>query len=252
MYDKMKENPAYLIDYKSFIAAVDEIKATAEAHNATHANDVFVVAIEEFKNTLMKRKEARAIVKEYVAKQEEEETKRLKALLGNACLDPHPIFDNKRKPQINEVLSALESQWKKLEEVEDGDNAKALLFFLNRNCSILSCIFGDDNIKQMLLILSRAVMNAFGRIREFHSLDPLCKEDDVERKIFVDNAMGTFANLAKGVLEDQDGKKNETLESSCNTLSEAICEEAGMLFEKTVKECLKKARESESRREKRR
>ena len=71
----------------------------------------------------------------------------------------------------------------------------------------------------------------------------------MERKIFVDNALGTLANLAKGLLEDRDGTRNETLEASCTTLSEAICEEAGVLFEKTVKECLKKVCTSESRRE---
>ena len=162
MYEKMKENPAYLIDYKSYLAAIDDIKTTAEAHNATHANDVFIVAVEEFKNTLMKRKEARAIVKEYVAKQEEEEAKRLKILLGDAVLEAHPVFDNRKKPQVNEILSELESQWKKLDEVSDGDNAKALLFFLNRNCSILSCIFGEENVKQMILLCNKAVVQAFG------------------------------------------------------------------------------------------
>ena len=167
MYNTMKENPAYLIDYKSFVATVDEIQSTAEKHNETHANDVFIAAMEEFKNTLMKRKEARAIVKEYVAQQEAEESKRLKALLGDACLEPHPIFDSMKKSQIPEVLSAMENQWKKLEEMEDGDNAKALVFFINRNCSILSCIFGDENVKQMLLILSTSVIDAFRMRRQW-------------------------------------------------------------------------------------
>lgn len=163
MYEKMKENPAYLIDYKSFVATVDEIKTTAEAHNATHANDVFIVAIEEFKEKLMKRKEAKAIVKEYLAIQEEEEGKRLKALLGDAVMENHPIFDNVKKDQINDILVKLENQWEKLDEMQDGDNAKALLFFITRNCSILSCIFGEENMKQMLMVLSQSVVKAFRR-----------------------------------------------------------------------------------------
>ena len=49
MYEQMKENPVYLIDYKTYLSTIDEIHNTAEAQNATHANDVFLVALEEFK-----------------------------------------------------------------------------------------------------------------------------------------------------------------------------------------------------------
>lgn len=56
--------------------------------------------------------------------------------------------------------------------------------------------------------------------------------------------MVTLAHLAKGLLEDGDGKKNETVGSSCAALSEGVCNEAGVLFVKTVKDCLKKFNET--------
>ena len=161
----MKENPRYLIDYKSFLSAIDDIRTTAENNNTTHANDVFLVSIEEFKNSCMKRKEARAIVKEYLAKQEEEENKRIAALLGSAVLEDHVIFNGKKKDQMNAILSELETQWMKLDEMEDGDNAKSLLFYLHRNFSILTCIFEEKNMKQILMILSKTITEAFSKNR---------------------------------------------------------------------------------------
>ena len=62
MYDAMKAEPRYLIDYKTFTSSVDAIYSTAESLNATHANDVFLASLDEFRNSLMKRKEARALV----------------------------------------------------------------------------------------------------------------------------------------------------------------------------------------------
>lgn len=70
MYDQMKDEPRFLIDYKTFTSTIDEMKATAESLNGSHANDVFLVAIEEFRGKLMKRKEAKAKVKEYLAEKE--------------------------------------------------------------------------------------------------------------------------------------------------------------------------------------
>ena len=245
MYNTMKENPRYLIDYKSFLSAVDDIKTTAENNNATHANDVFLVAIEEFKNGCMKRKEARAIVKEYLAKQEEEEAKRISALLGSAVLEDHVIFNGKKKDHMNEILSALEAQWTKLEEMEDGDNAKSLLFYLHRNFSILTCIFEEENMKQMLMVLNKAIVEAFSRNWERiddDCVEKICQENDVERKIFVDNAVRTLAGLARGEVEDGDGKKNVSIENtSCSALQESMCVEARVMFEKVVMDCFKQA-----------
>ena len=162
MYEQMKENPAYLIDYKTYLSTIDEIHNTAEAQNATHANDVFLVALEEFKAPLMKRKEARAIVKEYQVKQEEEENERLKRVLGEAHLEASPLFDGFKKEKVIEVWNAIEKQWSELEEVEQGDNAKALVFYITRNCSILTCIVGEENMKKLLNILTQSIQHAFG------------------------------------------------------------------------------------------
>lgn len=64
----------------------------------------------------------------------------------------------------------------------------------------------------------------------------------MERKIFIDNAMDTFVSLAKGSLEDGDGKKNESIATTpCSTLSETLALEASVLFEKIIKDCLTQA-----------
>ena len=61
------------------------------------------------------------------------------------------------------------------------------------------------------------------------------KEDDVEKKIFVENGLDALVSLAQGQLEDGDGKVNESVkESPCSDLSESICNEAHNLFVKMV------------------
>ena len=61
------------------------------------------------------------------------------------------------------------------------------------------------------------------------------KEDDVEKKIFVENGLDALVLLAQGKLEDGDGKVNESVKDSpCSDLSESICKEAHNLFVKIV------------------
>ena len=89
MYDAMKAAPRYLIDYKTFTSAVDSIYASAESLNSTHANDVFLASLDEFRASLMKRKEARALVKQYQADCAAQQA----ALLGGATLESNPLFE---------------------------------------------------------------------------------------------------------------------------------------------------------------
>ena len=85
-------------------------------------------------------------------------------------------------------------------------------------------------------------MHSVWNLHSVWRIDCICKEDDVERKIFIDNALDTMVSLTKGSLEDGDGKKNESIATTpCSTLSENLCMEAGILFEKTTKECLTQA-----------
>ena len=54
-------------------------------------------------------------------------------------------------------------------------------------------------------------------------IEKLRQENDVERKIFVENALELLGNAARGQLEDGDGKRNETVaNSACATLSESV------------------------------
>ena len=67
IYSLMNKNGKYLIDYKTFTSTLDQMLEVAKQDNATHANDVFIVILEEFIPTLMKRKEARALARAYLA-----------------------------------------------------------------------------------------------------------------------------------------------------------------------------------------
>ena len=59
-------------------------------------------------------------------------------------------------------------------------------------------------------------------------IEKLRQENDVERKIFVENALELLGNAARGQLEDGDGKRNETVaNSACATLSESVKQAAG-------------------------
>ena len=118
MYDQMKDEPRFLIDYKTFTSTIDEMKATAESLNGSHANDVFLVAIEEFRGKLMKRKEAKAKVQE---------------------------------------------RMERLDEMNDGDEAKALLFFITRNLSVLNCYVEREGCEKLLDAVAACLKAAVGR-----------------------------------------------------------------------------------------
>lgn len=61
------------------------------------------------------------------------------------------------------------------------------------------------------------------------------KEDDVEKKIFVENGLDALVLLAQGKLEDGDGKVNESIQDSpCSVLAESVCKEAHDHFVKLI------------------
>ena len=63
----------------------------------------------------------------------------------------------------------------------------------------------------------------------------------MERKIFVENALELLGNAACGVLEDGDGKRNETVaNSACATLAESVKQAAAEKLVALSREELKK------------
>ena len=162
MYDLMKEEPRYLVDYKSYISAIEEMKTTAESLNGTHANDVFIVAIEEFQEKLMKRKEAKAKVKEYLAEKEAQEEADIKKRLNGAVLEKHPFFEEVSAEKWSGILEKSKERMLRLDEMEDGDEAKALLFFLTRNMSVLSCYVGVEGCEKMVDVIAVCLKDAMG------------------------------------------------------------------------------------------
>ena len=63
----------------------------------------------------------------------------------------------------------------------------------------------------------------------------------MERKIFVENALELLGNVARGQLEDGDGKRNETVaNSACATLSESVKQAAAEKLAAVSREELKK------------
>lgn len=156
MYDAMKAEPRYLIDYKTFTSSVDAIYSTAESLNATHANDVFLASLDEFRNSLMKRKEARALVKQYQADCAAQQA----AALGGAVLEPFSLFDGLSEASKASVLEGVSRCVEALDEMEGGDNAKALLFFLGRNLSVLERVVDPRFCEELLGIVGNAVLKA--------------------------------------------------------------------------------------------
>ena len=84
------------------------------------------------------------------------------------------------------------------------------------------------------------------------TVERLEEENDVERKIFVDTALQSLCALSAGLLEDGDGKRNETVaESPCAELPAEVCVAAREALlevsEKTLDEgCAKLAAEGRS------
>ena len=156
MYDAMKAEPRYLVDYKTFTSSVDAIYSTAESLNATHANDVFLASLDEFRNSLMKRKEARALVKQYQADCAAQQA----AALGGAVLEPFSLFEGLSEASKTSVLEGVSRCVEALDEMEGGDNAKALLFFLGRNLSVLERVVDPRFCEDLLGIVGNAVLKA--------------------------------------------------------------------------------------------
>lgn len=83
-------------------------------------------------------------------------------------------------------------------------------------------------------------------------VERLEEENDVERKIFVDTALQSLRALSTGLLEDGDGKRNETVaESPCAELPAEMCVAAREALlevsEKTLREgCAKLEAEGRS------
>lgn len=162
MYDAMKAAPRYLIDYKTFTSAVDSIYASAESLNSTHANDVFLASLDEFRASLMKRKEARALVKQYQADCAAQQA----ALLGGATLESNPLFEGVSEATKTPVLEAVARALEALDEMEGGDAAKALLFFLGRNLSVLERAVDPRFCEDLLGVVAEAVAKAMRRSGE--------------------------------------------------------------------------------------
>ena len=110
----------------------------------------------------MKRKEARAIVKQYKAECEAKQSE----LLGGAVLESFPLFDGITKDRAEEVVKGAAACFSTLDEMEGGDNAKSLLFFLMRNMSILAVVLGEPTVQSLLQCVGEAIGNAMGRRRE--------------------------------------------------------------------------------------
>lgn len=168
IYDMLKDNGKYLIDYKTFTGSVDAMLEAAKADNATHANDVFIVVLEEFIPTLMKRKEARALARAYLAEEASKEAVELQKKLGGAALEEQALFAGVTRGNAEEVAGGLRERWSHLDEMQDGDAAKSLLFFLVRNASVLCVVLGDAWMLRVLADLGDAVrtaLRATGEVR---------------------------------------------------------------------------------------
>ena len=153
IYGKMKETPKYLIDYKTFTTTLSQLREAAQKENATHGNDVFLVVLEELEPSFMSRKEARALARAYLAEEAQREAAALEKRLGGAQLESHPLFEKVSREESEKLLETLRATWEKLEEMEDGDAAKSLAFFLTRNASVLCVLLGDVWLQSALHVL---------------------------------------------------------------------------------------------------
>lgn len=135
----------------------------AREDNATHANDVFIVIMEEFTPTLMKRKEARALARAYLAEEAAREAADREKRLGGSVLEEHSMFAGITRENGDVLLETIRGSWTKLEEMNDGDAAKTLAFFVVRNASILGVVMGDGWLTSMMKIMRESIVAATGR-----------------------------------------------------------------------------------------
>ena len=159
----MNKNGKYLIDYKTFTNTLDQMLEVAKQDNATHANDVFIVILEEFIPTLMKRKEARALARAYLAEEAKKEAAALQQRLGGAVIEEYPLFETVTRENGEKLLGQIESVWSQLEEMEDGDQAKSLEFFIVRTASVLCVVMGEEWICSVIQLLSKTMITALSK-----------------------------------------------------------------------------------------
>ena len=163
IYNHLKDNGKFLIDYKTFTTALDSLQMVAREDNATHANDVFIVIMEEYTPTLMKRKEARALARTYLAEEAAREAADREKRLGGSVLEEHAIFAGLSRENGEVVLETIKGSWTKLEEMNDGDAAKTLAFFVVRNASILGVVMGDTWLTSVMKVMRESIVTAMGK-----------------------------------------------------------------------------------------
>lgn len=166
IYAKLKDNGKFLIDYKTFTTALDSIQMVAREDNATHANDVFIVLMEEYTPTLMKRKEARALARAYLAEEAEREAADQAKRLGKSVLEEHSLFVGITRENGAVLLETMKGVWAKLDEMNDGDAAKTLAFFIVRNASVLGVIMTDQWMVKVLQVMSDSIIVAMSKLND--------------------------------------------------------------------------------------
>ena len=111
----------------------------------------------------MKRKEAKAKVKEYLAEKEAATEQALKKKLGGAALEAHPLFEAVTAEKWGEIVAKVQERMERLDEMNDGDEAKALLFFITRNLSVLNCYVEREGCEKLLDAVAACLKAAVGR-----------------------------------------------------------------------------------------
>ena len=89
----------------------------------------------------------------YLAEEAQKEAAALEKRLGGAQLESHPLFEKVSREEGEKLLGKLKETWETLEEMEDGDAAKSLVFFLSRNASVLCVLLGDAWLRSTLGVL---------------------------------------------------------------------------------------------------
>ena len=73
------------------------------------------------------------------------------------------MFETVTRENGEKLLSQIESVWSQLEEMEDGDQAKSLEFFIVRNASVLSVVMGEEWICSVIQLLSKTMITALSK-----------------------------------------------------------------------------------------
>ena len=73
------------------------------------------------------------------------------------------MFETVTRENVEKLLRQIESVWSQLEEMEDGDQAKSLEFFIVRNASVLSVVMGEEWICSVIQLLSKTMITALSK-----------------------------------------------------------------------------------------